>query len=351
MITNKWYIVCFARELGKQNPIRRKIVGEEVVVFRTTSGRIAVLEDRCCHRNVHLSLGSIKGEAIKCGYHGWEYGEDGKCRHIPSLQAGRAIPASACVRSYPVEVKHRIIWAFFGDPAQKDNTPIPPLHQLDNWPFIFNYHELNGNIALVAESLFDAQHINHVHSSSIGTMMGDLSNEDTDFHLETTTDSMKGWYYRSNGRNLFEKIYFGFSKRFKTYFGFWFPHTSMLDLRFPSQLHFPSRRMIIYEHFYEIEPGRCMMIQITTWKNIFRFNPWFARWFMARKSNHIVEEDIAFLESNKHWHDKAEVNDMMVPADELTFAFTKLWTNNLAYETERTHTEETPQLQDTAELG
>ena len=86
------------------------------------------------------------------------------------------------------------------------------------------------------------------------------------------------------------------------------------------------------------------MIQITTWKNIFRYNPWFARWFMARKSNHIVEEDITFLESNKHWHDRKHVRDLLIPADELSFAFDQLWKNNLEYETERTHQEETAEL-------
>ena len=71
-----------------------------------------------------------------------------------------------------------------------------------------------------------------------------------------------------------------------------------------------------------------MMIQITTWRNIFRFNPWFAKWFMLNKSNTIVEEDISFLESNKHWHTKAQLNDLLIKPDELTFAFNKIWKRN-----------------------
>ncbi len=102
----------------------------------------------------------------------------------------------------------------------------------------------------------------------------------------------------------------------------------MLDLRFPKQFHFPERRMIIYEHFYEIDEKRCMMIQITTWKNIFRFNPWFAKWFMARKSNKIVEEDIEFLESNRTWHEKRQLTDLLIKPDELSFAFNQIWKKN-----------------------
>ena len=228
----------------------------------------------------------------------------------------------------------------WGNRRKWKDASIPPFDELSQWPFIFNYHEVKGNIKLIAESLFDAQHINHVHRDSIDTMMGDLSNEDVDFHLETTTKSLKGWYYRSNGRSIFEKIYFGFAKKLETHFGFWFPHSSMLDLRFPAQFHFPARRMIIYEHFYQIDEEKCMMIQITTWKNIFRFNPWFAKWFMARKSNKIVEEDIEFLESNRHWHERKELKDLYVPADETTFAFNRIWETNINYGAERPHPKE-----------
>lgn len=333
MIKNQWYIVCFEQELDNQNIIRRKIAGEDVVVFRTASGKVAVLEDRCCHRNVRLSLGYMKGEHIKCGYHGWEYDSEGQCQVIPSFPPGKPVPKAACVKRYPTEIKHKTVWAFFGDAGKSEQAEIPPLKELDDWPFIFNYHEVKGNIKLIAESLFDPQHINHVHRNSIKTMMGNLSNEPTDFQLETTGTSLHGSYYRSNERSFFEKLYFGFADQLKTGFAFWFPHSSMLDLRFPKHLNFPEKRMIIYEHFYEIDENKCMMIQITTWKNIFKISTWFAKWFMSRKSNTIVEEDIAFLESNKEWHDKKPLNDMLIKPDELTFAFTKLWDKNIHRDT------------------
>jgi phenylpropionate dioxygenase-like ring-hydroxylating dioxygenase large terminal subunit len=327
MILNQWYIACFEEELDDNKPIRRKIVGKDVVVFKTESGKIIVLEDRCCHRNVRLSLGYVKGEQIKCGYHGWEYSQDGACTHIPSLREDQPIPKAAKVKSYPTVVKHKIVWAYFGDDAKIEQAEIPPFKELDQWPFIFNYHEVKGNIKLIAESLFDAQHINHVHRNSIKTMIGNLSNEPTDFNLQITDTSLLGSYIRYNERDLFEKIYFGFKRELETHFGFWFPHSSMLDL------HFPKRRMVIYEHFYEMDEGKCMMIQITTWKNIFKFNPWFAKWFMSRKSNKIVEEDIDFLESNREWHSKKPLNDLLIKPDELTFAFTRIWDKNVKSDT------------------
>ena len=329
MITNQWYLVCFEDELQNGKILKRKIIGEEIVAFKTNSGKISVLQDRCCHRNVHLSLGYVKGEHIKCGYHGWEFGTDGKCELIPSLPPDEKIPRAACIKHYDVQIKHKIVWAYFGDPERKADAEIPPFHELDQWPMVYNYHIVKGNLKLVAESLFDSHHINHVHRNSIKTLMGNLHHEKPDYHLSQTDSSFTGWYLRDNENSIFEKVYFGFEDKVEAHFGFWFPGSSKLDLRFPAHLMMPSRQMVIFEHFYQIDEDSVMMIQITTWHRIFEYNPWFAKWFMLKKSMKIVEEDIAFLESNKYWHDKEKITDMLIRPDELTFEFTKLWDKNI----------------------
>lgn len=329
MILNQWYLVCFEDEIKKGSLLKRKIVGQEIVVFKAESGKIGVLQDKCCHRNVHLSLGYVKGENIKCGYHGWEYSDKGKCEHIPSLSKEERIPTAACVKAYDVVVKHKAVWAYFGDESKKSEAEIPPFYELDKWPMVYNYHVVKGNIKLVAESLFDAHHINHVHRNSIKTLMGNLDYQKPDYHLTVGEKELSGWYHRDNQNSIFEKIYFGFDKTVETRFAYWFPHSSKLDLRFPAHWFMPNRQMVIYEHFYEIDEDSTMMIQITTWDKIFEYNTWFAKWFMLQKSMKIVEEDIAFLESNKHWHSKENVNDMLIRADEVTFEFSKLWNKNL----------------------
>ena len=349
MITNQWYIVCFEDELKKGALLQRKIVGEELVAFRTEAGKVAVLQNRCCHRNVHLSLGYVKGEHIKCGYHGWEFGQSGKCEHIPSLPPDERIPKMACVKSYDVVVKHKIIWAYIGDSDKKASASIPEFDWLDKWSMVYNYHVVKGNLKLVAESLFDSHHINHVHRNSIKTLMGNLHNEKPDYHLTVTDKTLMGWYLRDNESSIFEKVYFGFDEKVEAHFGYWFPHSSKLDLRFPAHFTMPSRQMVILEHFYQIDEDSVMMIQITTWHRIFQYNPWFAKWFMLRKSNHIVEEDIAFLESNKYWHDKERLHDLLIKPDELTFEFTKLWNKNIKDNAPKDYQEEITALQDTTQ--
>ena len=349
MIGNQWYLVCFEAELKNGQVLKRKIIGQELVVYKTESGHVSVLQDRCCHRNVHLSLGYVKGEHIKCGYHGWEYDGSGKCAHIPSLGPDEKIPKAACVRAYDVQVKHKAVWAYIGDPEGKADATIPPFDELDQWPMVYNYHVVKGNIKLVAESLFDSHHINHVHRNSIKTLMGNLHHEKPDYHLTLTDKSMAGWYLRDNENSIFEQVYFGFEDKVEAHFGFWFPSSSKLDLRFPAHFTMPARQMVIYEHFYEIDEEHVMMIQITAWHRIFRFNPWFAKWFMLRKSMRIVEEDIAFLESNKYWHRKEKLVDLLIKPDELTFEFTRLWNKNMKENAETTDQKEATELSDQAQ--
>ncbi len=330
MIKNQWYLACLLDELKHQNPLPKKIVGEELVIFKTESGKIGVTEDRCCHRNVNLSLGRVEGEAIKCGYHGWEYNTQGACTCIPSLPTGEKVPRTVKIQAYPVEIKHQGVWIYIGDEALKSKATIPPMDELDEFPFVYNYHDCKADLKLAAESLFDAYHINHVHRKSIKSFMGNLGAEDVNFNLNVQHSWMTGEYTRHNEGSIFEKFYFGFDKEIKTKFGFWFPHTSKLDI------YFSKRRMVIYEHFYQVDEDTIMMCQITAWEKILNEFPlfFFDKPFMLRKSNKIVEEDLVFLANNKRIKDETGHRDILIQSDAVTFEFSKLWNRNLKANTD-----------------
>ncbi|CAN5253554.1 hypothetical protein BH09BAC1_BH09BAC1_12430 [soil metagenome] len=325
MIKNQWYLACLVDELKHQNPLQKKIVGQELVIFETETGKIGVMEDRCCHRNVNLSLGRVEGESIKCGYHGWEYNTQGACTCIPSLPEGEQVPRTVRIQAYSTEVRHKAVWVYIGDEALKHEAVIPPMTELDEYPFVYNYHFCNADLKLVAESLIDAYHINHVHRNSINSFMGNLYGEEVNFNLDIQDKWMTGEYLRHNDGSIFEKFYFGFDKEIKTKFGFWFPHTSKLDI------HFTKRRMVIYEHFYQVDENTISMCQITAWEKIFNEFPlfFFDKPFMLKKSNKIVEEDLVFLENNKRIKDETGHRDILIQSDSVTFEFSKLWNRNL----------------------
>lgn len=323
-ITNQWYLVALEDELLKQNPLGKKILGQEVVIFKTESGKIQVIENRCCHRNVALSMGYVKNEAIKCAYHGWEFDGTGKCVNIPSLHDKSQIPASACVKKYEVKIYNHMIWAFFGEASKAHEVALPPMPEIGQYPYVFNYHVVKADLKLVAESLIDPYHIDHVHRNSIKTFMGNLNRASVEFNIEMEGTAMTGSYMRENTGNFFEKFYFGFAPEIKTNFAFYFPHTSKLHIAFK------EKNMFIYEHFYPIEDDKIMMLQITCWQGIFRrFPMWFAKKMMLDKSNKIVEEDIDFLECNKRYHDTQKLHDLLIKADKVSIEFAKLWRTNV----------------------
>lgn len=93
---NAWYVACWSRELAA-TPYPVRMLGDDVVVYRTSDG-VTALEDRCPHRHALLHLGKVEGDAIRCGYHGALFGQDGRCIAVPSQ---RAVPPRARVRHYP----------------------------------------------------------------------------------------------------------------------------------------------------------------------------------------------------------------------------------------------------------
>jgi nitrite reductase/ring-hydroxylating ferredoxin subunit len=105
-----WYLFGRADAVRKR-PVTKKILGRELVAFRTAGGRLAVLEARCSHFNADLGRGCVVGETIRCPFHHWQYGADGKCVQIPSQQD---IPSFARQRSYPAVERHGYIYFFNG---------------------------------------------------------------------------------------------------------------------------------------------------------------------------------------------------------------------------------------------
>lgn len=80
-----WYPIGFSPDFRAGTVRRAELFGEGYAVFRTQSGVLSVLADRCPHRNVRLSSGTCEGEVLRCRYHGWTFEADGSCRSIPGL--------------------------------------------------------------------------------------------------------------------------------------------------------------------------------------------------------------------------------------------------------------------------
>ncbi len=84
-IRNCWYVIAWEHEIGTDALFSRRVLDEPILVYRTSNGALAALEDRCCHRLAPLSLGRKEGDCVRCGYHGLKFDASGRCIDVPGL--------------------------------------------------------------------------------------------------------------------------------------------------------------------------------------------------------------------------------------------------------------------------
>nr|WP_277924550.1 aromatic ring-hydroxylating dioxygenase subunit alpha [Sphingomonas sp. CROZ-RG-20F-R02-07] len=163
---NAWYVAAWDAEVGR-TLLARTICNRKMVLYRKQDGTPVALEDACWHRLVPLSVGTLQGDDVRCGYHGMVFGANGRCTHMPSQET---INPSACVRAFPVEQRHRFVWVWPGDPALADPALIPDLPWPDHaeWAGDGSMTEVKADYRLVIDNLMDLTHETYVHSSSIG---------------------------------------------------------------------------------------------------------------------------------------------------------------------------------------
>ncbi len=115
-----WYSIAASSDIGRGQVLPTALSGSALVAWRSKSDTISVWSDRCPHRGMRLCLGGTRDDVLICPYHGWVFGSDGACNHIPAhpqLTPSRAARA----RIYPCTERNGYIWACIGEPA----TPEP----------------------------------------------------------------------------------------------------------------------------------------------------------------------------------------------------------------------------------
>jgi phenylpropionate dioxygenase-like ring-hydroxylating dioxygenase large terminal subunit len=165
-----WYPVCFAQDLPKNSPYSFSLYDEPFVLFTNKDGQLICLTDRCPHRATRLSDGQIIDGKIECSYHGWQFGQDGQCLHIPQLPAGVKIPVNACVESFQVVERQGIIWMWAQAGEAAVEELIPTLADLENPMFVSTDYmrDLPYDQSYFIENVIDPAHIPISHDGIMG---------------------------------------------------------------------------------------------------------------------------------------------------------------------------------------
>ncbi|WP_217705603.1 Rieske 2Fe-2S domain-containing protein [Peristeroidobacter soli] len=161
-----WLPVCTSAQLPEADcdPLRVRLVGENLVAFRDSTGAVGLVQENCPHRGASLALGRVEDNGIRCLYHGWKFGRDGTLQDAPNCSM-RAIKSTVRARAYPVREEGGLVWAYLG-PKEKQ-PPFTRYAFMDapepNRTVI--RINVNANYLQLVEGGFDSSHVGILHSN------------------------------------------------------------------------------------------------------------------------------------------------------------------------------------------
>jgi nitrite reductase/ring-hydroxylating ferredoxin subunit len=187
-LRNAWYAAAWEREVG-DGPHGLTLLGEHVVVYRTTDDRYAAVEDACPHRKLPLSMGRVLGDIIECGYHGLQYDCHGVCLKAPT----HGWPAPTLRRcAHAIEARYVLLWMWMGDPADADPATIFPVEHWGDpaWgTTVGDDMVMDCNYLYITDNLLDPSHVAWVHPTSFAGP----GTDDTPMQTTVADDGVTVW--------------------------------------------------------------------------------------------------------------------------------------------------------------
>jgi len=147
------------------NPVRVTLLGEQLVAFRDSKGRLGLLERQCPHRRADLYFGRNEECGLRCIYHGWKFDVDGNVLEMPAEPKNTPLLREVKIKSYPVREQGGVFWAYLGDRAHMPADP--PFLEWARVPDTQRYvskRRQETNFAQGVEGGIDSSHVSILHS-------------------------------------------------------------------------------------------------------------------------------------------------------------------------------------------
>lgn len=156
-----WFALGPSEKLKNSEIRAEKLAGNEILVYRTESGKLVVSDPFCPHLGAHLGHGgTIKGETIECPFHGFCFDEKGTCT---STGYGTKPPPKAILKIYPSLEANGLMMVFFDPNQNQPEWDIPHVLGEDWSPLKFKEFDLNSHPQETTENSVDLGHLKVVH--------------------------------------------------------------------------------------------------------------------------------------------------------------------------------------------
>lgn len=152
-----WYALATADEVDR-HLLAVRALGGPVMLFRTQSGEVAALEDRCAHRAYPLSAGVLDGDTVRCGLCGFVYDAGGQCLAVPTQPR---VPLGAHVACYPTTERDGLVWVWLGEPGRARLHRVPELPWLSDpgWATVGATATVAAGFLLLHENFADVTQV------------------------------------------------------------------------------------------------------------------------------------------------------------------------------------------------
>ena len=199
-----WQPVALSEELSEPDgaPVRVSILGEELVAFRDSEGRIGLVDRHCPHRGADLFFGRNEECGLRCVYHGWKFGVDGKAMDLPNVPPGVRMHDTMRIKAYPTREYGGFVWAYLG-PAKGELPDLPQLEfgRVEDSKRTVMKQRIECNWVQIMEGGLDTSHFSFLHMPA--PSLAATENEDANApnrHLE---------WMRRDGRPKFDVLEHG----------------------------------------------------------------------------------------------------------------------------------------------
>jgi phthalate 4,5-dioxygenase len=188
-------------------PLRVMALGEPLIAFRNSQGRLGVMEHRCAHRNASLFFGRNEEDGIRCIYHGWKFDPAGRCIEMPNVAPHQDVKHKVRLTAYQTAERYGLIWLYMGEREMPPPFPDFELNDLKPEEISVQIIQQEYNWLQGLENDLDTSHFGFLHLGGVDP--ADLNPGDTlyylaadrapQFHLEETPLGLMYGAYRPAG--------------------------------------------------------------------------------------------------------------------------------------------------------
>jgi len=164
-----WLPVLISSELPAADcpPLRLRLLAENLIAFKSASGKVGILKDACPHRGASLFFGRNEEEGLRCVYHGWKFDVTGACVDMPSEPAESNFKTKVRATAYPCAERNGVVWVYMGPRQTPPKLPHFEVNMLENGEASIQKVLRGCNWMQALEGDIDTSHLSFLHMGTV----------------------------------------------------------------------------------------------------------------------------------------------------------------------------------------